>query len=84
MPKAWAGKGKMRPPAAKTPGEVRIGLFQHALAHPEANSERFEGIEAKLDKLRSYLYANRESIMGYAAIYRPTFGRSKLRRKFRT
>ena len=27
---------------------VRIGLFQHALAHPEANSERFEGIEAKL------------------------------------
>ena len=37
---------------------VRIGLFQHALAHPEANSERFEGIEAKLDELRSYLYAN--------------------------
>jgi hypothetical protein len=74
----------MRPPAPKTPGEVRIGLFQHALAHPEANSERFEGIEAKLDKLRSYLYANRESIMGYAAIYPPTFGRSKLRRKFRT
>jgi hypothetical protein len=28
---------------------VRIGLFQHALAHPEANSERFESIEAKLD-----------------------------------
>jgi hypothetical protein len=41
---------------------VRIGLFQHALAHPEANSERFEGIEAKLDELRSYLYANRESV----------------------
>src|ERR1700735_4448519 len=34
---------------------VRIGLFQHALAHPEANSERFESIEAKLDELRSYL-----------------------------
>src|SRR4029077_16309043 len=30
---------------------VRIGLFQHALAHPEANGERFEGIEAKLDEL---------------------------------
>jgi hypothetical protein len=28
---------------------VRIGLFQHALAHPEANSERFESIEAKLE-----------------------------------
>ena len=26
------------------------------LAHPEANSERFESIEAKLDELRSYLY----------------------------
>ena len=34
---------------------VRIGLFQHVLAHPEANSERFESIEAKLDELRSYL-----------------------------
>src|ERR1700726_3839630 len=49
---------------------VRIGLFQHALAHPEANSERFEGIEAKLDELRSYLYANRESVRGYAEAYR--------------
>jgi hypothetical protein len=43
---------------------VRIGLFQHALAHREANGERFESIEAKLDELRSYLYANRESVMG--------------------
>ena len=43
---------------------VRIGLFQHALAHPDANSVRFESIEAKLDELRSYLYANRESVMG--------------------
>jgi hypothetical protein len=49
---------------------VRIGLFQHALAHPEANNERFESIEAKLDKLRSYLYANRESVRGYAEAYR--------------
>jgi len=49
---------------------VRIGLFQHALAHPEANGERFEGIEAKLDELRSYLYANRESVMRYAEAYR--------------
>src|SRR5258708_11302698 len=49
---------------------VRIGLFQHALAHAEANSERFESIEAKLDELRSYLYANRESVRGYAEAYR--------------
>jgi hypothetical protein len=49
---------------------VRIGLFQHALAHPEANSERFESVEAKLDELRSYLYANRESVRGYAEAYR--------------
>ena len=49
---------------------VRIGLFQHAMAHPEANSERFESIEAKLDELRSYLYANRESVRGYAEAYR--------------
>ena len=49
---------------------VRIGLFQHALAHPEANSERFESIEAKLEELRSYLYANRESVRGYAEAYR--------------
>jgi hypothetical protein len=48
---------------------VRIGLFQDALAHPEANSERFESIEAKLDELRSYLYVNRESVMGYAEAY---------------
>jgi hypothetical protein len=49
---------------------VRIGLFQHALAYPEANDERFESIEAKLDELRSYLYANRESVRGYAEAYR--------------
>ena len=49
---------------------VRIGLFQQELVHPEANSERFESIEAKLDELRSYLYANRESVRGYAEAYR--------------
>jgi len=49
---------------------VRIGLFQHAMAHPEANSEWFESIEAKLDELRSYLYANRESVRRYAEAYR--------------
>lgn len=49
---------------------VRIGLFQHAIAHPEENSERFEIIEAKLDELRSYLYANRESVTRYAEAYR--------------
>jgi hypothetical protein len=49
---------------------VRIGLFQHALAHPEANSQSFERIQARLDELRSYLYANRESVRGYAQAYR--------------
>jgi len=49
---------------------VRIGLFQHALAHPEENGERFESIEAKLDELRSYLFANRESVWVYAEAYR--------------
>jgi len=34
-------------------------------ARPEANSERFEGVKAKLDELRSYLYAKRESVRGY-------------------
>src|ERR1700675_4921981 len=37
---------------------------------PEANNERFESIESKLDELRSYLYANRESVRGYAEAYR--------------
>src|ERR1700745_1287367 len=63
---------------------VRIGLFQHALAHPEANSERFESIEAKLDELRSYLYANRESVRGYAEAYRNgerIWGRSSVCKK---
>jgi hypothetical protein len=44
--------------------------YQHAMAHPEANRERFKSIEAKLDELRSYLYANRESIRRYAEAYR--------------
>jgi hypothetical protein len=48
----------------------RIGLFQHAVAHPEANNGQFERIEAKLDELCPYLYANRESIMGYTEAYR--------------
>ena len=52
---------------------VRIGLFQHALAHREANGERFESIEAKLDELRSYLYANRESVRGYAEAERRAY-----------
>ena len=30
----------------------------------------FEKIEAKLDELRPYLYANRESIRGYTEVYR--------------
>ena len=27
--------------------KLRIGLFQHALAHPEANSERFESFQGR-------------------------------------
>lgn len=34
---------------------LRIGLFQHALAYPDASSKHFEGIEAKLNELRSYM-----------------------------
>lgn len=50
---------------------VRIGLFQHALALPEGtNRKPFETIEAKLDELRSYLYANHEATAGYAESYR--------------
>jgi hypothetical protein len=49
---------------------VRIGLFQHSLAYPEENRGQFERIEAKLDELRSYLYANRQSVVGYAEAYR--------------
>ena len=49
---------------------VRIGLFQHALAYPEENRGQFERIKAKLDELRSYLYANRQSVVGYAEAYR--------------
>jgi hypothetical protein len=44
--------------------------FNTPVAHPEANSEWFESIEVKLDELRSYLYANRESVRGYAEAYR--------------
>ena len=61
---------------------VRIGLFQHALAHPEANSERFESIEAKLDELRSYLYANVNQSgdtpkrIGTESVFRPPIWRA--------
>jgi hypothetical protein len=37
--------------------------------------KRFESIEAKLDELRSYLYANRESVRGYAEAFRNGFDR---------
>ena len=50
---------------------VRIGLFQHAFGLPDEVSRKpFQTIEAKLDELRSYLYANRESTEGYAESYR--------------
>jgi hypothetical protein len=49
---------------------IRALANNNAMAHAEANSKRFESIEAKLDELRSYLYANRESVRGYAEAYR--------------
>jgi hypothetical protein len=51
--------------------------FSKPLADPEANSERFEGIEANLDEFRAYLYGNHESVTGYAkrtgteSVFRP-------------
>jgi hypothetical protein len=50
--------------------QVRIGLFQHAMTCPEAERQRFREMEARLDELRSYLYANREATAGYAEAYR--------------
>jgi hypothetical protein len=62
------------PPSRDVPGVVEH-LFRHeavknmARRHRAGNAvERFEGIEAKLDELRSYLYANRESVRGYAEV----------------
>ena len=63
---------------------VRIGLFQHALAHPEANSERFESIEAKLDldELRSYFMrtvnqsGDTPKRIGTESVFRPRMWRA--------
>jgi hypothetical protein len=59
---------------------VQIGIFQHALAHPEANGERFESIEAKLDELRSYLYANRKCSLPSLGWFRARIGRLSVTR----
>jgi hypothetical protein len=49
---------------------VHIGLFQHALACSSDNRQPFIRIEEKLRELRSYLYANRESVASYAETFR--------------
>ena len=48
----------------------RCGLVEDAWDHPEINIERFQEIEAKLDELRSYLYANSKAVLGYARAFR--------------
>jgi hypothetical protein len=48
----------------------RIGLFQHAYAHPTENRDHFHAIESKLDELRSYLYSHQEATSGYAHAFR--------------
>jgi hypothetical protein len=47
-------------------GETSVAIFRLA----EENRGKFERIEAKLDGLRSYLYANRQSLVGHAEAYR--------------
>jgi hypothetical protein len=48
----------------------RCGLVEDALDHPEVNIKCFQEIEAKLDELRSYLYANSKAVSGYARAFR--------------
>ena len=48
----------------------RCGLVEDALDHPEVNIKWFQEIEAKLDELRSYLYANSKAVSGYARAFR--------------
>ena len=50
--------------------DFRIGLLQHASTLPEEKRIPFRILESKLDELRSYLYANRESVRGYAHRFR--------------
>jgi hypothetical protein len=48
----------------------RCGLAKDAWDHPEVNIKCFQEIEAKLDELRSYLYANSKAVSGYACAFR--------------
>jgi|HubBroStandDraft_1064217.scaffolds.fasta_scaffold49829_3 hypothetical protein len=48
----------------------RSGLAEHAWDELKESLSRFQAVESRLDELRSYLYANRESIRGYAAGFR--------------
>lgn len=47
----------------------RAGLAEDAWASPQ-DSKRFQYVESQLDKLRSYLYANRTAVHEYARIFR--------------
>lgn len=49
----------------------RCGLIEDAWDHPEINIKRFQEIEAKLDELRDYLYANSKAVSGYARAFPP-------------
>ena len=55
----------------------RAGLAEHAWEEPKESLSRFQAVESRLDELRSYLYANRESIRGYAAGFRNQEGSAR-------
>jgi hypothetical protein len=48
----------------------RCGLVEDAWDHPEIDTKRFQEIEARLDELRSYLYANSMAVSGYGRAFR--------------
>ena len=47
----------------------RCGLAEDAWDHPEIDIKRFQAIEAKLDEIRNYLYANGKAVAGYARAF---------------
>jgi hypothetical protein len=48
----------------------RCGLVEDAWDHPEIDIRSFQEIEAKMDEIRKYLYANRKAVSGYARAFR--------------
>lgn len=47
----------------------RCGLAEDVWDHPEINIKHFQEVEAKLDELRSYLFANSSAVSGYVRAY---------------